>query len=117
MRYRVISLDVWGHGSDDCAEHRCGRCTDEDSDGNVSHDDNRCDCSFWVNDRHVAGEIDVADGADDAAIVYALVACGYLAAHVTSSDVAIDWSDDTFASIDDAASTMPLYQLEAMEES
>lgn len=101
MKYIVLSLDMWGHVPADCTEDcpctkECDFCTEgvDDSSwsgprsrascttcggkGFVHDDDDKCDCHEDCNDQHRVGAIEVADDADDAAIIQALVTDGFL---------------------------------------
>ena len=55
-KYTVWSLDVWGHGPDECDEHKCD-CMIADGE----HDDGACECHWDVNDRCRVGEIEVTE--------------------------------------------------------
>ena len=89
MQYRVINLDVWGNEDD----------------------------GFEVNDLHNTGLIvDLADDAEDDAIVSALVEVDAFQDHVTGADVTIDGDPEFTLFVDDAASSMPLFHLQAIED-
>lgn len=67
MVYDVITFDVWGHDPQDCAEHRCSRCvsaTETDGDDIVTHDDNRCDCHYEINEERNAGKLEYDPATD-----------------------------------------------------
>jgi hypothetical protein len=111
-KYRVISLDVWGHGPDEHEKYDCnGEC-----DG------------YTVNDAHYCGEIEVSadehvynEGkpgefrdwyASDAEFVRALVVGGYLTPDCTEDILEIDGEADYRLHVDRIADGRPLLQLE-----
>ena len=89
MQYRVINLDVWGNEDD----------------------------GFEVNDLHNTGlVVDLADDADDASIVSALIEVDALQDYVTGADVDISGEPEFTLFVDDATNSMPLFHLQAIED-
>lgn len=79
-RYKVYSLDMWGHVGADCVEHDCQCMVAVDGaseDAPKEHDENACQCGENCNQQFAAGEIDVT-GDDDDTILDALFASGHL---------------------------------------
>ncbi len=102
MQFKIISLDVWGHGPDACKQSGC--------DGN-------CD-GYIVNDAHYTGRtVEVPDTGDDAAreatIVRALVDAGELNEKcLAPGTIEIDGEEDYTLYVNDARDGQPLLQLE-----
>lgn len=82
--WNVISPDMWGHVSADCADHGCPCIGYEPDTGDGSpreaadHDENTCECHEWENDRHKVGTIETATDAKDEDIIEALYEAGFL---------------------------------------
>ena len=72
ITFIVKTLDLWGHGA-----HECGKVDDCPCMKEGEHDDNRCDCSYTVNDMFRAGTFTVVDDASDEDIWLALVDQGF----------------------------------------
>jgi len=117
--FTVWSLDVWGHsGSECCASYDCHKgsraCVSVDDDGNETHDDNRCECHYDVNDRSRAGEVEIDDDADDTAILAKLDADGFIHADKCEID---DYSDGSTFDVVSKETHRPLLVLESAGES
>jgi hypothetical protein len=153
ITYTVWSLDVWGHSPGDCdptlgcsCAHSCencagtGECNDPDCEhGGCNdpecngsgwvHDDDRCDCSYSVNNRCRVGTIEVFTDEDnvynvgtssefrschasDVALTRALIDGGFLKDHVTAEDLEFDGEEDYSLTVDDAKDGRPIFQLE-----
>ena len=112
--YTVWSLDVWGHhGSECCPGYGC-RCMNVDMvDDTYSHDDNRCECSYTVNDRCRVGMVELDESLESAGVLAALEAGGYVHASLCEVD---DVSDEYNVWINSAELGRPLLQLELNDE-
>jgi hypothetical protein len=108
MKFKVISLDVWGHGPDDCNKYDC-------KGGDY------CD-GYTVNQAFYTGRtVEVPRYNDtcchDAAVIRALVEAGMLTEKcLAPGAIKIDGEDDFMLFIDDAHDGQPLIQLERIEE-
>jgi hypothetical protein len=102
IKYDVLTLDVWGHSHDACADLGCS-CAGTDD----------CDCEgFTVNDRSYAGSITLSPDADDLTLLRALQAGRYLTESVGLSELTIGWNGEDSATVDIASDGMPLFQIE-----
>ncbi len=114
-RYKVIALDVWGHGLDECAQYEC-------------KGGDHCD-GYTVNDAHYTGHtIEVTakehvynegkEGefrsfeADDAEFIRSLVEADMLTPDCTVDAVEVDGEPDGLLSIDRKEDGKYLLQLE-----
>lgn len=112
----VISPDMWGHVHADCLDHTCPRCVTQDPETGVcTHDDDRCDCGEWENNRHACGEIEALADADDSALVAALVDAGFLSEKGREIATIDDYSDGFELDILDDAGRK-LFVLQRKEE-
>lgn len=111
-RYKVIGLDVWGHGPDEHEKYHC---------------DGECD-GYTVNDAHYCGEIDVAAvetiynagtprqsshwGATDTELIRVLVDGAYLTPDCTADVIEVEGEDDYTLYLNRKEDGKPLLQLE-----
>ena len=95
-KYRVYSLDVWGHGPDECAQYDC--------DGN-------CD-GYQVNDRCKVGTVEIEDDTGPAPIIAALVSAGYLTADCSEESIDVDGDGEFMVEINRKSDGKYLLQLE-----
>lgn len=126
---QVRSLDVWGHGPEDCHKYGCpcmGEPCDLDThnheDGACApaHDENRCQCTFEISDMFRAGSFQVQATAcgdfTDEALHTALIDRGYLKASVALTDVRFEEDsggfEDGACTVADAKTGEPIYVLE-----
>jgi hypothetical protein len=113
--FKVITLDVWGHGPDECAEYDC---------------DGECD-GYTVNNAFHAGQIEVDAEehvynpgtpnefrdcfADDATMIKALVDGGYLTPNCTAESIEIEGENDYTLYVNRESDNKPLLQLERVK--
>lgn len=114
-KYRVIALDVWGHGPDEHEKYDC---------------DGECD-GYTVNDAHYCGAIEVTaqphlfnegkEGqfcvweASDAEILRACIEAGYLKDICKPETVEIDGENDYTLFLNWKEDGCPLIQLERVQ--
>lgn len=136
--YKVWSLDIWGHGSDECCKSYdcpCVTCP-EDCEGECetgeTHDECVCDCGFQVNDRCQVGAIECqvtvrkhnpgtnfsfdSETVDDREILRVLKEDGFVKESVSLGDVEFDSGDEYSIYLNDAKNGRPVFQLEWDEE-
>lgn len=95
--YRVIGLDVWGHGPDEHSQYECSG-----------------DCEGYnVNDAHYCGDVEVGTDSD-ADIIGALVKWGYLTPDCTPTAIEVD-GEPEFLFINRKDDKRPLLQLELVQ--
>lgn len=86
MTFRVINhFDVWGNEDD----------------------------GYEVNDSSSVGTIELDDDANDDELIAVLIHAGHVVKGCSSSDFRIEWSDDTWCEIEEAARGYPLFALRA----
>jgi hypothetical protein len=99
MRYKVYSLDVWGHSPEECQEGK----------------PEACDCSgFEVNDRFFLGYIEIGEDCDESDVLDLLQGGGYLRSDVQHDEVVIEWVAEGVYDVDQADGR-PVFQLESVE--
>lgn len=111
IRYTVLSLDMWGHVSADCAAHGCP-CIDPET---TEHDDNACECHEDTNDQHRIGEIQVCEGASDAELIQTLIDDGFIDEDRRENAIVDDYSDGSTLDINDREGRR-VYHLIAIED-
>lgn len=111
-KYRVVSLDVWGHGPEDHDKYDCeGECE-----------------GYTVNDAHYCGEIEVetettiynvgspqefaCEAPTDAAILKVLIEGQYLTPDCTEDVIEIDGESDYTLYLNRKEDGRPLLQIE-----
>jgi hypothetical protein len=135
LRYRVWSLDVWGHSSADCPEAP-GPCDDDDHDSpdhECTSESYECECGGYdINDRASQGYIEItADGTEynvgtshafvsycptDDQILAALRDAGHFNAKATTETVVVDGDPEYGFDVDDAGDGKPIYKLERAKD-
>lgn len=94
--YEIVTLDVWGHGS---------QCEEYDCDGNCE--------GYWVNDVFKTGrKIEISDDATDDQIVKALVDAGELKpVCLNPGSIEVEGDNDYMILVDDGETGEPILQL------
>lgn len=122
LRYRVWSLDVWGHSSDDCPEAPV-----ENDDGETP--EHECTCGgYEVNDRASQGYVEiVADGVEynagtthafvsfsptDEQVLATLRDAGHFNDKATTQTVTVEGDSEYSLDVAAAFDGKPIYQLE-----
>jgi hypothetical protein len=122
LRYRVWSLDVWGHASDDCPEAPV-----ENDDGETP--EHECACGgYEVNDRASQGYVEiVADGVEynvgtehafvsyhptDEQVLAALRDAGHFNDKATPATVTVEGDSEYSLDVTARDDGKPIYQLE-----
>lgn len=120
QRFKVISLDVWGHGPDE-HEPECER------NGEIVCDGYTVNAAYYTGreievdaEEHVYNAGTPAEfrefHAEDATIVRALVDGGFLTPACAEPDaVKVDGEDDWMLFLEDAETGMPLVHLERVQ--
>lgn len=145
FKYRVWSLDVWGHGSDECNETlgcscivQCEECEgkgcdDCDLKGTIHDTDgHECDGDFTVNDRCDVGEIEcTAEGTyhnvgtphqfesfhvSDEELLRVLITDNFIKEEITLKDIEFDSSDGDFIEVNRKDDGRPILQLDKVAE-
>lgn len=70
---------------------------------------------YVVNNSQTFGSVVIADNATDSEILDALKKARYLSAHASARNIAIDWTDDTWAELS-LMNGMPVGRLVADKE-
>lgn len=110
----VWSLDVWGHGFDECDNSLDCPCVTYDYfELKYVHDTDRheCDAEFTVNDRCKVGTVELFDDLEDEQIVEALIEAGWLN-ELARGKVEIDASTEDEIMVDLEKNGKPIFQLE-----
>lgn len=123
----VWTLDVWGHGADDCGEEHEPECAAVLEGEGAEKGTGACDCNrhedcggFDINDRCKVGTIEIEtdeNGPCDEAIFTALLDGGFLKSSVKLADVEIDDPSCDGASLylNQASDGCPIFQIERVE--
>lgn len=102
-KFRVYSLDVWGHGPDECAKYDCPG-------------GDRC-AGYCVNDRASAGTVEIDLDAENPGIVAALVAEAFLTPDCDDKTIETDGDPEFMIEINRKSDGRYLLQLEPVDAS
>jgi hypothetical protein len=91
---------MWGHVPADCVQHGCPCVLTKDERG-PCHDDDACTCSEECNDQFRAGTIEIADDANDDAILDALRAGDFLSEKGRAECRIDDYGDGSTLDVND----------------
>ena len=111
QKWIVWSLDVWGHGHDECCLAYDCPCVHLDGAGVQVHDDehHECDAEFTVNDRCRVGTVELREGVESSEIERILIKENFLNA-AAEGHMEINDEDDIYVNV--AKNGRPIFQLE-----
>lgn len=112
-KWRVYTLDVWGHTHSECGEVDDGcLCRKLNDAGEYEDTGQECHCDYSVNDRCSIGTIETSDLATEVEIWCCLVEAGIAKGLISRAEFESDDADTIY--INDAETGRPVFALEAV---